>query len=352
MIDNLNAYLRDAIKFKNDLDEIAEISWQEKKTKNYIIKKLGEDYHWSKRTALIYKIGNGIPIFFRTETDALGTDSGPKHVCGHSSHTAALMAAYLYFKENPIAGVKLYFIFQPSEEGYPSGAKFISDNAKDIKECRAGFAFHVFPGYEKGILINPVFASADFFEINIYGKPTHIKNKNADYKHDAILAASKVVAEINSKLEDNWIINIGTIKGGESANKIAGTVYLTGDIRALTGVSRLCGKRFLERTCFEIQEANKGIKIKLTYHRGYPILKNDQKLLKKVKKIFNIKADIRSFAAEDFSLYPAPKIFLLIGTGNNKELHTNEFEVDGDLIGFIFYNWIVLGKNLINIFNV
>ena len=339
-------YLEKISGFKKDLDKLAEISWKEEKTKKYIIKKLGGDFCWSKKTALIYKLGNGPAVFFRAELDALNTANGPKHVCGHSAHLAALMGAYLHFRNNPPENCAFYFIFQASEESYPSGAEFITKNFFPIRKCKIGFAFHVSPEFLPGEIINPVFGSGDYFEIKISSSGGHVKDKNSLIGQDAILAASRLIEDINSKKSDDFIINIGTIKGGEAANKIAGSAILTGDVRALTSLSRNNAYKWLKNICAGNQLKNRLIKINLQYWRGYPVLKNSQKFLKKIKPILNIKKNYESFGAEDFSLYPAAKIFLLIGSGGKAMLHSDDFGVSDEIAEIIFNNWIKIGENL------
>lgn len=333
-------------RFKKDLDNLAELSWHEKKTKNYIINELGKDYYWSKKTAVVYKIGNGPAVFFRSELDALNTVFGPRHVCGHSTHTAALMAAYFHLKKNPSKNYAIYFIFQPSEENYPSGAEFISKSLPELRKCKAGFAFHVAPEFPLGSLINPVFASGDYFEIKIKGRSAHVKDKNIFNKPDAILVGSELAHKINSKKMPHWIANVGIMRGGESSNKIAGGAFLAGDVRAFTEKNRVEVRKWLKELCMKARKRYKGIQINLHYFRGYPVLKNDSDLLKRVGGVLPVKMDTKSFGTEDFSLYPVPKIFLLVGTNSKEKLHSDNFKVDKRIAKNIFLKFIRIAENL------
>ncbi|MEK9132633.1 MAG: M20/M25/M40 family metallo-hydrolase [Patescibacteria group bacterium] len=343
-------YLKKLRQFKRDLNKIAELSWQEEKTKNYIVRNLGKDFYWTKKTALIYKLGNGIPVLFRAELDALPVKSEVKHVCGHSAHLAALMAAYLYLKNHPIKNFAIYFVFQPSEESYPSGAEFISKNFAELKKCQAAFAFHVAPNFTAGQLVETTLASGDYFEIKIQGHSVHIKDKNTEDAKDALITASELIQKINHQKSHRWIVNVGTIKGGEAPNKIAGQTILTGDIRALAEPNRRGAYQWLKTICAEIQKSE-GAKIKLYYYKGYPVLKNDPKLLLKIKRIFKIKTNIKSFGTEDFSLYPIPKIFLHVGTGGKIKLHADNFSVSSAVVQKIFSYWVKLAGNLNKLVN-
>ncbi len=345
-MDILKIYYKKILRFRRDLDKIAELSWQEEKTKKYIIKNLGKDYYWTKKTAVIYKIGCGIPVFFRAELDALPTRRGPRHVCGHSAHSAALMGAYLYFKKHPVRDFAVYFVFQPSEESFPSGADFISKNFKEINKCRAGFGFHVLPNFRLGELASPVFAAGDYFEIRITGRSGHIKDKNKRRGGDAILIAGKLAKKINADKKENFVINVGLIKGGEAPNKIAGSAFLAGDVRTLAASGSVSARLWLSDLCHKLEKQNFASKVNLRYCKGYPLFRNDKKIFEKIKKIFRIKKEVKTFGTEDFSMYRPPKIFLLIGVGKSAELHTDKFYVRNGVITKLFEYWVKIINNL------
>lgn len=338
-----------SLRFRRELDLIPELSWREVKTRDHIVSKLGRNYHWAKKTALVYKLGAGVPVIFRAELDALSTKDGPKHVCGHSAHAAALMAAYLFLREHPVPGFAIYFIFQPSEESYPSGAEFIVKNFSALKKCRAAFGFHVFPDAVLGRLTGGDMASGDYFEIEIFGRAGHVKDKNAAETQDALVAAGELLVRINSAKTPHWIMNVGRASGGDAPNKIAGRASLAGDVRALTEEDRRAAARALKRICRETQKRT-GAQVKLHYDRGYPALKNDRKLLRRVGKVLTITAGGASFATEDFSLYPVPKVFLHIGTGARVKLHADDFCVKDKVVQAIYHNWLKLAAKLPEIF--
>ena len=345
-MDSIKNYIKLVRKFRRDLDDRAELSWQEHATKRYVIKNLGKNFCWSKKTAVIYRVGSGIPVFFRSELDCLPTPNGPKHTCGHSLHTAALMATYLFFKKHPPKGFRIYFVFQPSEESFPSGARFISDNFKQIKKCRAGFAFHVQPRLPLGALANPFFASGDYFEIKIRGEARHIKDKNSGHLNDTLVVASDLIKIINSKRSRERIVNIGRFSGGDAPNKIAGEAFLAGDIRTLAETQRKRASLWLKKVCLKYQKRYRETKIIFHHYRGCPTLKNSKAVIGGVKKILSIKHDTQSFGTEDFSFYPVPKAFLLIGTGSMTGLHTDKFKPADKVGEHILRYWIKIGTNL------
>lgn len=333
------------LEFKKGLNKIAELSWQENKTRDYIVENFGKDFVWSGKTALVYKIGVGSPVFFRAELDALNTSSGAKHVCGHSSHLSALMGAYLYLRANPVSGYSIYFIFQPSEESYPSGAEFISKNFPEIKKCVAGFAFHVMPGGRAGELADPTFAFADYFEIEIKGRATHIKYKN-DNRLDALLIGAEILQKINNKRGKDLIMNAGVFSGGEAPNRIAGGAKLSGDVRGFFSKSSNFGRKFIGKVCDGARKKHPGAKISLYYNSSCPAFSNDVRIGAGLGKVLGVRKSLKSFGTEDFSHYPVKKGFILIGTGGKEELHSDDFVVSDAVTLKVFDNWIKISRNL------
>ena len=333
------------IRFKHDLDRIPELGWNEKKTSEYIVSQLGDEYLWKEQTAIVYTLGDGPSVFFRAELDALATTEGIKHVCGHSAHLAALMGAYLYFRQYP-PHAKVHFFFQPCEEGYPSGAKKIADTYPFFKDCKFGFAFHTYPSDEPGILMNPVMASGDYVEIDVRGQGTHIKNKYQFCRGDVAVAASELLLELNRSTFSDALINIGVFSAGESPNSIAGAAKLAGDVRALTIQGKAKVIAFLKEKMEQMREKYPRISFTEKYYDGYPLFKNNSHLLVRAQSIFSITKEIRTFATEDFSLYPIPTLFLLIGTGLNTELHEIDYVVPDTVLSLLFSHWITLGESL------
>lgn len=266
------------LKFKKEIELHPELAWTEFHTQEYIETQLGKPY-WKEKTALVYKLGIGEKkIYFRAELDALNTTSGVLHVCGHSSHSAALMGAYLSLKKEPPKDKTIYFVFQPSEESFPSGAKYITERFPEIFSCHQGFAFHAYPHLEKGEIVGIDHAAGDYIEIEVFGKNIHIRNKNnRNEKDDALIQASKLLLELNGSSFFDAIINIGTFEGGETPNSIAGYAKLTGDVRSRTNKSMIEAKEF-------VQSVVKKYEAKLTYYTGFPTITNDKTLLDSVKK--------------------------------------------------------------------
>lgn len=328
--------------FKKHLNQLAELGWEEKKTTTYILRSLlpiepvvrgfGES-----KTGLLYKIGKAKDgILLRADIDALKVDNTVAHICGHSSHTASLMQALLSSKEKIIAsGKSVWFLFQPSEENYPSGAKaFINEQAKILPKIRFAFAAHVRPQMPVGsigLVSGPIMARGDYMEIEIHGKMVHIKN--TPQGKDALEAAAYIILFVKSlqkKYGERLRINIGTIQGGLQANTVADRALLKGDIRMKDETLQREIKRTLQKEIKRIEKLV-GVNIDFRYYDGYPVVKNEKKLVEHIKDYFTKKktwhiqdnSSFFSFGCEDFCFISQkiPSIFALIGTGDRHDIH-------------------------------
>ena len=76
---------------------------------------------------------DALPIVEENEVSYKSQHQGFMHACGHDSHTAILMAAAKFIKDNlDQYNGKIRFLFQPAEESPPGGAiSMIADNALD-----------------------------------------------------------------------------------------------------------------------------------------------------------------------------------------------------------------------------
>lgn len=320
---------------------MAEIGWQEERTTNFIKNslplepiKLGFK---GKKVGLLYKVGEGKEsILLRADIDALKIDGGIKHICGHSSHASALIAAFIdkykLIKEHKNKTV--YFLFQPAEETYPSGAKAFLDECSSLfPEIKYSFAAHVRPKLPLGVLGLPhiVVGRGDYMEITIHGKMVHVKNTPDGI--DALEAASYIVLFVK-KLQRKYVkhlrINIGVASAGLQPNAVPDYAILKGDIRMKDDKYQNIVKKLMSKKIKEL-EKELGVKIDFKYFDGYPILVNDKNLLNKIISFIagntNLKPlledNLFTFGSEDFSFIAnkIPSLYALVGTGDLNDIH-------------------------------
>jgi hippurate hydrolase len=157
------------------------------------------------------------------------------------------------------------FLFQSSEEGgttqLGSGAQCMIRNglfAKFPVPVDGLLAVHVAPDLAAGkvrVRSGIAFAHATLFEIKVKGIAGH---GGAPYKGaiDSILLACRIVCALQSivsrelsPLEEQAIISIGAIRGGDAANALPGEVVLKGTTRCLSEVVFEKLKTAIRRVC-------------------------------------------------------------------------------------------------------
>ncbi len=357
--------MKHILEYKKKLNTIAELGWQEEKTTDYIaaiLKDTPIKRGFRKgNTGLLYKIGTGSQsILLRADIDALKTSKGIRHTCGHSTHMSALIGTYQYAqsieKNISEADKSIYFLFQPAEEAFPSGAQaFVSECKDSIKKIKQAFTIHVFPKLKLGeIGLQPgvIWARGDYMEIRIKGKMVHIKD-NLD-GIDALYAASLIIQKIKSfqKRHSTLRIGIGIIEGGRQTNTVADFALLKGDIRLKSESQQRRVKSALKKICSEIEKKT-GAQVELSYFYGCPTVSNDSSLtkniasdLKKYDKQFTIsKKDLFSYGCEDFAYISSlvPSVTAFIGTGDMYDLHEENCTIsdEGTLLAESYFKFII-----------
>lgn len=342
---------QELIKHKNILNRLAEPGWMEFKTTKYLLEKAPFKPYISgigkEGTGAVFKIGKGkTAIILRADIDALKTPGGVAHICGHSSHTSALLQALILSasleKIMNSSNKSAYFLFQPAEETYPSGAvSFIKEHPEILKQSKYAFASHVRPLIKKntyGIQNGAIMARGDYFEIHIKGKMAHVKNplKGAD----AIYAASLIVShfkKLQFKHRNAIRLNVGIINGGRQSNTVADLCVLKGDVRLKNDIRQDFIKKRMEEIIGK-SERETGCSIKLDYHSGYPVLLNNKKLVNTLSSIMENKGanvvnkGLFSFGCEDFSFISKqiPSLYVFVGTGDKHDIHEEKCTISDE----------------------
>ncbi|MEE9613459.1 MAG: amidohydrolase, partial [Thermodesulfobacteriota bacterium] len=279
---------------------------------------------------------------------------GVMHACGHDVHTAVLMgtAVVLGSLRDKLKG-NVKFIFQPSEESSPGGAKhMIRDGAIEEPTPSAVAALHCHPDLPAGYIAHRagiMTASSDRLTIVIKGRSGHASRPHLAV--DAVLVSSMVIDAIHhivSRRTDplhHTVISIGTIKGGTAANIVADRVEMRGTVRTLDPEGR-------EKIQVLIENVIKGVTMgagadyEFAYDYGSPSVVNDPELDKLLtecagevvgaERVVTMKDPL--MGAEDFSYFAEriPGAFFRIGVGSPKgviaPLHTPEFDVNEEAL--------------------
>jgi len=275
---------------------------------------------------------------------------------------ASLMGTFFYAKQREneltIKNKSLYFLFQPAEETFPSGAHaFISECPDVIARLQSAYAIHVRPQMPIGTIgLQPgtLWARGDYMEIEVKGKMVHIKNNQNGV--DAIYASTLIVKGIHS-IQSKYPsvrIGIGVISGGRQANTVADNVILKGDIRILDSIWQSKIKKMLILLVQNVERKTK-TQISLHYFDGTPPVINNvhttaliMTYLKKRSDLpFKIQSSSRlfSYGCEDFAYIAekVPSTIALIGTGDRYDLHEENCTISdkGTINAHLYFNSII-----------
>lgn len=353
------------IDYKRHIHANPEPGWQETATTAYIkehldavsiIEGLGENH-----TGAAFVVGKGkTSIFCRADIDALKTSDGPKHLCGHSTHTAALMGAYHWLKGNEsrlnAGGKSVSFIFQPAEEVHPSGARtFLDTYPRLLDNSVYGFGIHVFPQLPLNtvqIQGGNIFAANDPVRVEITGLTAHVKDTPKGI--DAIDGAAQVVRRIRDFQHefDNFgreiVFNLNTIHGGAANNSVADSVVLTGSIRWVNRSDQLRVKKFLEELPGTMKKSFPGTVSVAHLEEKPPPCSNNAKLADEIADYMQTHSDFGvlkngaiSLGVEDFAWFSRQyqTLYSLVGVESHFDLHHPQMEVSDEATLSVYKYW-------------
>jgi amidohydrolase len=276
-----------------------------------------------------------LPFASKVKATYNGQEVGVMHACGHDNHVAILIGVAEIF-----AGMKdqlpgtVTFIFQPAEEGAPSGEEggaelMIKEGAFDNPKPDAVFGLHAWGasnvgqiGYRSGGTL----ASSDTLRIVVKGKQTHGAAPWAGV--DPIVVSSQIVLGLQTIASRQLdvtktpsIITIGSIHGGVRFNIIPDEVQLDGTIRTFSPEVQQDMHRRIKQTAESIA-ASAGATANVTITPQYPVTINDPALtetmlptLRRVAGANMVFEQPLVTAAEDFSFFAqrAPGLFIFLG---------------------------------------
>ncbi len=350
------------IAWRRDFHRHPEIAYEERRTSS-VLKQFMEGLDIPVRVmaktglrGLLKGQSGGRTVALRADIDALPLkeegvkeyiSENPKaaHACGHDGHMAILMGVIqiLSRRRNDLKG-NVVFLFQPSEERIPGGAKNMIDEGA-LEGVDAVFGLHLWqqlPTGIVGLVKGAMMAQPDKFTIRVIGKGGHGSMPHQTV--DPILVASQVVVNVQSVVSRNVdplkpiVVSFGTINGGTIYNIIPGEVTLTGTVRSfepdVQGLAEKRLKEIAETTCQAF-----GAKAEFQYEYGYPPVVNDEAMVDFVEEVTGevlgeerVKFIDPVMGGEDFAyfLQKVPGAFLFFGMGDGMEFphHHPAFDID------------------------
>jgi amidohydrolase len=313
---------------------------------------------------------DGLPVPERADLPFKSTAKGEyngeevpvMHACGHDTHIAILMGVAEIMSKNTdkIKGT-IKFIFQPAEEGAPTGEEggaklMIKEGVLKNPDVDAIFGLHIGSGqpvntiaYKSGGMM----AAVNSFEINVKGIQSHGSTPWTSI--DPIIASVKIIDGLQTLVSREMpltteavVLTIGKIESGVRHNIIPESAQMLGTLRTLDADMRATIIKRMKEMVPAIAKAYRA-EATIDIDEGYPITYNDPELTAQMlpslqkaagaEKVSVIKAIT---GAEDFSFFQeeVPGLFFFLGgmaPGETQAFphHTPDFYIDesGMLLG-------------------
>ncbi len=298
-----------------------------------------------------------VPFASKVKATYNGQEVGVMHACGHDSHIAILMSVAEVLsglKKNLKGTVK--FIFQPAEEGPPTGEEggadlMIKEGVLQNPKVDVMFGLHINSSTEVGKIkyrSEGAMAASDWFTIKVIGKGSHGSQPWGGI--DPVVVAAQIIEGLQTIIsrqteltKDAAVISVCVIQGGVRSNIIPEEVEMTGTIRTLdTAMQRDIHDR-MRRTVTKIAESA-GARADITIDKKTLITYNDPALVKKMLPSLQTAAGEENVSwmdamtgSEDFSFFGAkvPSFFFFLGgmkKGQDPHTafphHTPDFYID------------------------
>lgn len=226
--------------------------------------------------------GNGPSVMFRCEMDAIKTEIGFEHLCGHDGHMAILLGLSKIVSENRDFDGTVWLLFQPAEE-IGEGASMM---AKELKELGIkfdyAFALHNHPGYPLNSIIihEGVYAAGSVgMEIRFKGSPSHAAYpEQAVSPYNAIVSTADYMKSLNTDKDSFKDFILGTVVnitfGEINYGVTPGEGYLRMTLRSFADedLDKLCS--MMERFA-KAKGAEDKLEVTIAYFDRFPATVND-----------------------------------------------------------------------------
>lgn len=361
----------DLVRMRRRLHMYPELGWELPMTAAFVRQEMeaahipyeADVYGKNTVVATINPEKEGFTIGLRADMDALpiteenrdkpyrSRHEGMMHACGHDAHTAMLLgvAKALQAIRNQIT-CRVRLLFQPSEEGRPSGARIMCEHGvmKDI-DCilmchvNCGDKVHTIsscPGVTN--------CSSVAFRIELGGRAVHVASPHAGI--DALAAGVRIYNGIQLMISrevdpfDTCVMSVTCLNAGKTVATNADQCVLQGSIRCLKDSTMTWAKARLEKL-MQLTAQETGVTASLSFSgEPLPSAANNPAMYaafaasaEKVVGKERMKILPPSPGAEDFAYYEKEKPGLLFGLGmRNRDkgachpAHTKDWDIDED----------------------
>lgn len=359
---DIDALTPDLVAWRRDFHRHPELAFEERRTSGVVrafLESLGLEVRACGGTGLRAVLTGGRPgktVALRADMDALPVTEetdveyrsqapGAMHACGHDGHMAILMGAarLLAARRDALQG-RVVFLFQPSEENPPGGAKrMIAEGALDGVD--RVFGLHLWQPLPTGVVglrAGAMMAQSDTIHVTVRGKGGHASQPHLAV--DPIVVAAHLVLaaqSIASRFVDPLhavVVSFTTIHGGRIHNIIPDVVELGGTVRTLDREVQQAVKARLREVCEETCHLF-GAAAAFEYEEGYAPVVNDTAVVGHVATIARrafgsgkVQTIAPVMGGEDFAYYlqQVPGAFAMLGMGDGRPHphHNARFDID------------------------
>lgn len=300
---------------------------------------------------------NSLPFASKVKTTFNGQETGVMHACGHDAHVSIMMAvAEILAKNKSELKGTVKFLFQPSEEGPPSGeeggaALMIKEGVLENPKVDVVFGLHMLsllPTGQLGYRSEGIMAAVDGLKIKVMGLGAH--GATPWDSKDPIMIGTQIISGLQTIVSRQTdltkapaVITIGSFHSGNRGNIIPEVAEMQGTIRSFdVGMQKTLHEK-IKLTAEKIAESA-GAKAEVEIEIGSPVTFNDPKLttmmapsLQRTVGISNAIVVAPTTLAEDFSFFQekVPGLFFFVGAypsemklANPPVHHTADFMMD------------------------
>ena len=374
--------LSDIINVRRDLHRIAELSFEEHLTSNYLKEKivaLGLKPRMSAGTGLVVDIDVKNPdletaIMFRADMDALpileqndfdykSCHEGVMHACGHDAHMSIIFHTLEWAAKNRNKLLRpLKFVFQPAEEKIGGASVMVSEGVMQNPNVAEVYGLHIanrLPSGVVGVKNGISSAYCDEFKINIEGRGGH--GARPYQCVEPIMIATRIIQDCQNLVArelyamDSNVMTFTTIHSGSAYNVIDDHLQMGGTLRTLREESRSFIVSRLENK-FNALQSEYDCKINFELIEGYPAIYNDEEcsqvvrdIASNLKNVSKVTDEGMGMGGEDVSYFlrEAPGCYFLLGVGGDlcsfSPHHSPTFDFDESalIVGFEIFTEII-----------